>query len=86
MFSCDGRGNTSGGSRSFSIDRIMHETSYTPAKTVFLTSVDQSQYNYDINEYLEKDAMPPAIEPKNHDFGLLPLPYTVRKIETGKQT
>lgn len=70
-----------GGSRFFSIDRIVNDTGYTPAQTVFLTSVDQSQYNYDINEYLEKEVMPPKFEPKPHDFGLLPLPYTVSRLE-----
>lgn len=70
-----------GGSRFFSIDWIVQDTGYTPARTVFLTSVDQSQYNYDINEYLEKDMLPPKFEPKPHDFGLLPLPYTVSGLE-----
>ena len=55
----------------------MKETGFTPATTMFLTSVDQTAYNIDINEYLEKDQMPPEIEPKMDDFGLLPLPYTL---------
>jgi hypothetical protein len=70
-----------GGSRFFSIDWIVRDTGYTPARTVFLTSVDQSQYNYDINEYLEKDMLPPKFEPQPNDFGLLPLPYTVSALE-----
>jgi hypothetical protein len=46
------------------LDKILKDTVYTASRTLFLTSVDQNQYNYDINEYLEKDEVPPAIEPK----------------------
>ena len=49
---CHGTGNRS---RFFSIDKIMKDTGFTPASTMFMTSVDQTSYSYDVNEYLEKD-------------------------------
>ena len=63
----------------------MNETMYTPSKTVFLTSVDQSQYSFDINEYLDRDEMPPPINPRAHDCGLLPLPYTIDKDDPAEE-
>lgn len=44
-----------GSTRYFAMDRIISDTGYTPTQTIFLTAVDQSQHNVDINEYLEKD-------------------------------
>lgn len=40
LFFGDSRGNCLGGNRFFSMDKILKDTSYTAAQTVFLTSVD----------------------------------------------
>lgn len=49
---------------------------YSPARTLFVTSVDQSRQAFDVGDYLEKGASPPDFPPQADDFGLIPLPFT----------
>jgi hypothetical protein len=79
-FDAEPVGGTQGEGRFFSPDRILYETGYSAAKTLFVTPLEQTHAQpLDLNDTLDKGGTHPlqAPDPAPQDFGLLPLPYTM---------
>jgi len=75
----DTRGHLPGDGRFFSIDKILYDTGYTAAKTLFVASLDQQNVPpLDLSETLvDKGSTALGLRPRAEDFGLLPLPYSL---------